>query len=79
MTLACNNTAAQQIADNLVFHNRTKHLDIDCHFVRDHIQSWFLQTVHVHSKLQVADVLTKLLSISQLQLLCSKLGLVDPS
>ena len=74
--LSCDNTATQYIAENQIFQERTKHLRVDCHFIRDYIDNNFLQLSHVSSAMQLADILTKALSAPQTRFLCSKLRLV---
>ena len=71
------NKAAQHVAENPVFHERTKHLNIDCHYTRDKVLEGFLQTTHVSSQEQLAHLMTKPFSESQHNFLCSRLGLLD--
>ncbi|GJU41593.1 ribonuclease H-like domain-containing protein [Tanacetum coccineum] len=76
--LALVNNSAIKIAANLVFHERTKHLEIDLHLVKEKkILKGVFKIVKVESANQIADILTKGLDTVQHIELVKKLGMYD--
>ena len=55
----CDNVSAVYLSTNLVQHQRTKHVEIDLHFVRDRIVIGDVRVLHVPTTSQFADIFTK--------------------
>ena len=75
----CDNHSTIYIAHSDVFQVRTKHIEIDCHFIRHHLQQSTFTLLSISSKDQLADVFTKSHPLGHLCDLMSKLKIASSS
>jgi hypothetical protein len=68
---------ALDLATNARFSQKTKHIDIRYHFIRDHINTKDIELKHIPTIEMIADILTKPLARPAFELLRSKLGIIS--
>jgi histone deacetylase 1/2 len=73
--LWCDNMGAKYLSANPVFHARTKHIEVDYHFVRERAARKLLDIEHISTRDQIADGFTKPLAARQLELFKGNLNL----
>jgi hypothetical protein len=75
--LWCDNIGATYLSSNPVFHARTKHIEVDFHFVCERVAQKLLSIKFISSKDQLADIFTKALPLPLFQACRRNLNLVD--
>jgi hypothetical protein len=75
--LLCDNGSAIRLADYPVEHRRTKYINIQHHFLRDHQQRGDIDIYHISTENQLTDIFTKPLNEKRFCRLCSELNVLD--
>ncbi|GJW54000.1 putative reverse transcriptase, RNA-dependent DNA polymerase [Tanacetum coccineum] len=65
------------IVKNLVFHSKTKHIEIRHHFIRDCYEKKLIQVIKIHTDHNVVDLLTKAFDVSRFNFLIASIGLLN--
>ena len=73
----CDNQSAIKLAHNPVYHARTKHVELQYHFVREKIESNETELIFCNTKDNVADIFTKPLGKIKFEVFRSQLGIVE--
>jgi hypothetical protein len=73
----CDNQSCIKLTENPIFHNKSKHIDMKYHFIRDMVQRKIVKLQYIATSEQVVDILTKPLSLRQFLQLQGKLGVIE--
>ncbi|KAM0055871.1 putative RNA-directed DNA polymerase [Helianthus debilis subsp. tardiflorus] len=77
--IMCDNEAAIQISENPVQHDRTKHVEVDMHFIKEKLEAGIIKLPFVRSEDQLADILTKAVNGRIFNHCLVKLSIEDPT
>jgi hypothetical protein len=77
IVIHCDNQSYVKLSKNHVFHDKSKHIEIKYHYIRDMVQRKAVHVQYLSTHEQVADVFTKPLSRTKFEYFHERLGLVD--
>ena len=73
----CDNQSCVKLSENPVFHDKSKHIEIKYHYIRDMVQRGAVKLQYVATNEQVADVLTNPITRAKLEYFIEKLGVLQ--
>ncbi len=77
IVIYCDNISSILLANNLVYHARTKHIEVHYHFIREKVLAKEINLIHVNTKNQVANIFTKALGTYKLKKFRKMLGVLE--
>jgi hypothetical protein len=77
VVIYCDNIISILLANNPVYHAKTKHIEVHYHFIREKVIVKEIDLIHVSTKDQVADIFTKALSTNKLKKFRQMLGVLE--
>jgi hypothetical protein len=76
-TINCDNQSSVKLSENPVFHDRSKHIEIKYHYIRDMVQRKIVHVQYLSTHEQIADIFTKPLAKTKFECFRERLGLVE--
>jgi hypothetical protein len=76
-TIHCDNQSCVKLSENPVFHDRSKHIEIKYHYIRDMVQRKTVLVQYLPTYEQIADIFTKPLAKTKFEYFRERLGLVE--
>lgn len=73
----CNNQSCIKLSENPVFHDRSKHIDMRCHFIKDNVQRGVVPLQYAPTREQVVDILINDLGITNFTQFREQLGMIE--
>ena len=73
----CDNQRYIKLKENLVFHDKSKHIEMKCHYIKDTVQRCAIKLQYIHTDEQIVDILTKPLSFGKFVHFRDKLGVAE--
>ncbi len=77
VVIYCDNISSILLANNLVYHARTKHIEVHYHFIREKVLTKEIGLIHVNTEDQVVDIFTKALGTDKLKKFRKMLGVLE--
>ncbi len=77
IVIYCDNINSILLVNNLVYHARTKHIEVHYHFIKEKVLTREINVIHVSTKNKVVDILTKALGTYKLRRFRKILGVLE--
>jgi hypothetical protein len=77
VVIYCDNINSILLANNPVYHVRTKHIEVHYHFIREKVLAKEIDLIHVSTENQIADIFTKALGIDKLKKFRKMFGVLE--